>query len=462
MLLDRRVRWLRAALCAAPALAAGCDRGPVVHRLPDIVVDAGAWDQRAPANWSRGLPGVRWVQRLDTPKLVVRADAAGNVVLAASLEGPAEIGGRKVRPALEPGQDLLVASLDRKGAARWATVLGSEKLDNVTDLAVDARGFATVTGSYGAPLTLGGAPLALDPRNGPFSTYVARLDAAGVAVAGRGPEAPVDHALAAAEDGAVMAWGTAQVDVEVLDEKLARRWRVRCARVEDRRAAAVAFAGGGVILAGDSTPAAGIGCVVPADPPAPAIKGAKAAKPAKDPPPTTGATGSTVFVARFLDGGKVAWIRGVAADGAFAGLAAAPDGRFAVGVNAPDHVRVLLLDAEGKESAAAILRPEPRGTVRLAALALDAKGGVALAADFEGALDVAGTRLVALGRDVLVAQLAPDGSLVWARRLGDEQSQRAEGVSFDAAGSVVVVGREAIRQGGDRSAEDWFVMALSP
>jgi hypothetical protein len=458
----RRAWWPRAPLLAALAVSSGCDCGPTGHRLPDVVVDASAIEPPAPTDWTRGLPDVRWVQRLHTPKLVAHADGAGNVVIAATLDGPAAIGGRQVRPRLDGGQDILVASLDAQGAARWTTVLGSDGLDTVADLAVDARGFVTVTGSYGAPFPVGGGTLELDPEDGAAATYVMRLDPAGVAVAARGPLSPGDRTLAATEDGVVLATGTAQIDVEVLDGKLAPRWRARCEREEEKRAPAVAFAAGVVILAGDTTGAARPRCVVSA--PAPAAQRGRPGNPAKALPPTTGAGGSALFAARLREGGSVEWLRGVDDGATLAGLAVAPDGRMAIGMNGPNHSLVRMLGA--LEISSRFL-PESDGSVRVAAVAIDDHGDVAVAADFAEALEVVGkgvrgARLVALGRDVMVARLTASGRPLWARRFGDERDQRAEGVALDAAGNVVVVGREASRQGGDRSAEDWFVMALSP
>jgi hypothetical protein len=66
------------------------------------------------------------------------------------------------------------------------------------------------------------------------------------------------------------------------------------------------------------------------------------------------------------------------------------------------------------------------------------------------------------GRDVFVVRIAPDGTLSWARRLGDEEDQHAVGVALDGTGGVVVTGMEPVRQSGNHPESDAFVIDLVP
>ncbi len=267
--------------------AGGCGGRREPLRQPDIVAPTSARSERAPATWARGLPGVRWTQRLDTSKLVARTDGMGNVVLAANLGDAAGIGGRAVQPHHDAGQDVVIAALAPDGVARWTTVLGSEKLDTVEDMAVDGRGFVTVAGSYGAPMVLGGDRLLLEPTYGPFSSYLARLNPQGALLAGRGPAKPEQRVLGAMEAGALVAAGWHDVEIQAVDDHLTARWGARCVRKGTSTRPAVASLGGGAVVAGDA--GAGVACLGP------------------NGPGGTGtpvdAGGAKVFVARILDGG---------------------------------------------------------------------------------------------------------------------------------------------------------------
>jgi len=71
-------------------------------------------------------------------------------------------------------------------------------------------------------------------------------------------------------------------------------------------------------------------------------------------------------------------------------------------------------------------------------LAFDAAGNVLLAGEFAGTVDLGGGPLTSAGElDVLVAQLDPTGSMVWAARYGD--AQRQWGTAAAAAPGRLVV-----------------------
>jgi len=275
----------------------------------------------------------------------------------------------------------------------------------------------------------------------------ARLDPGGAPLTSRGPFTRGYHAIGAMPGGAIVTSGYEDFEIEAVDERLQKRWSAYCERKDAREQPQVTGLGSGAIVAGNS----GARTVCSGGP-----KGSKNER-SYVPPRTTG-----VFVTRLLDGGKIAWMKGSPVEGTFGGLAVSPIGRIALGVNTSTQAQVQVLDTDGKELFTARFTPERGETARIAALAINTAGSMVVAGDFEGALDAAGTRLVALGRDVFVARLAPDGALLWARRFGDQENQSAKGVAFDGAGGVVVMGSEAIRQSGDRSIEDWFVLDLLP
>jgi hypothetical protein len=68
-------------------------------------------------------------------------------------------------------------------------------------------------------------------------------------------------------------------------------------------------------------------------------------------------------------------------------------------------------------------------------------GGVAIAGTFTGSLDF-GEGVVAQGegvKDGFVAELSPEGKLVWMRSWGFAGTEAEAGVTFDAAGTSVIV-----------------------
>jgi hypothetical protein len=431
-------------MVAAVVIATGCRGHGEAMKPPDILANSGAAASRSRPTWAEGVAGVRWTQRLDTSRLIGRVDGAGNVLLAANLDAAAEVGGRHVRPHLKSNQDVLVAALTPEGVARWTTVLGSDELDNVEDMVVDERGFVTVTGGYGAPLVLGGQRLLIEPAHGPFSSFLARLDAAGAVVVGRGPLAPERRVLGATEAGALVASGWADVHIHALDGQLNARWGARCTAGGTNTRPALAGLAGGAVFAADV--GVGMGCF-----------GEDAAGRASS---RVAVPGGDVMVARILEGGEVAWAKGMSGEG-FAALAVSSAGRIALGTNAGDHAVVRVLDTGGGELAIARFTSDRNRGVRVASVAMDAAGGAVVWGDFEGTLEAAGSRLAARGRDLFLARLAPHGEVAWARRFGDEFNQFADAVVVDPSGDVIVTGREPIREEGDRDSDDWFVIKLS-
>ena len=69
------------------------------------------------------------------------------------------------------------------------------------------------------------------------------------------------------------------------------------------------------------------------------------------------------------------------------------------------------------------------------------KGAIAIAGEFEGVSELGGAALRAVSdRDVFVALYTPEGAHVWSKRFGSAGLNRANELSVDADGNLVVVG----------------------
>ncbi len=77
---------------------------------------------------------------------------------------------------------------------------------------------------------------------------------------------------------------------------------------------------------------------------------------------------------------------------------------------------------------------------RITALAVDGDGNIVVAGTGRGAIDFGGGPLVADGRELFVAKLAPDGRHVWSRAFQTSFQFTANGVAIDAAGDIALVG----------------------
>jgi hypothetical protein len=103
-------------------------------------------------------------------------------------------------------------------------------------------------------------------------------------------------------------------------------------------------------------------------------------------------------------------------------------------------------------------------------VAADPKGDVLVVATGGGSFDFGGGLLTgAGGGDIFVAKLAAaDGTIIWAKRFGDESTQYGEHVATDSTGNVYVLssGLGAIDFGGGPLVavgdEDIFIAKLSP
>ena len=121
----------------------------------------------------RSLPSAAFAQSLGTPGddggFSVGTDAAGDVYTAGYVHSPT--GG--------PGSSVLVAKYDTNGLPLWKQQAGNSSFDRATAIAVDAKGFSYVTGTFGGTLALGGITLT---AKGPLDGFVEEIAPNGAVV----------------------------------------------------------------------------------------------------------------------------------------------------------------------------------------------------------------------------------------------------------------------------------------
>ncbi|RTQ46842.1 hypothetical protein EJV47_20950 [Hymenobacter gummosus] len=142
-------------------------------------------------------------------------DAAGTVYVTGHFASPRPAFGSTVLVnAQAPRTDAFAAQLDAQGQWRWAVRAGGTGADEGTAVAVDARGNAYFTGSFGGS-SAGFGPVTLT-QSGVSAAFVASLDAGGTyrwAVSGGGNSSAAfdgGHGIAVNAAGGVFATGRFQ------------------------------------------------------------------------------------------------------------------------------------------------------------------------------------------------------------------------------------------------------------
>lgn len=145
-----------------------------------------------------------------------------------------------------------------------------------------------------------------------------------------------------------------------------------------------------------------------------------------------GSRDGTAFVAKLDSSGALLYQTEMSVSGSVEMESLAVDGSRRVAVSG-SGLGTSALDATGQ-----VLWNQPFS----GHLAFDATGNLWLTGALEGSREFAGTTLTSRGgSDVLLLQLAPDGSLLSARGFGDEGTQqRGEAIAVDAAGDVLLAG----------------------
>lgn len=176
-------------------------------------------------------------------------------------------------------------------------------------------------------------------------------------------------------------------------------------------------------------------------------------------PTTLTPTDFDAYVAQYDSNGAVRWARkagGAYYDHALA-VATASDGKIVYGGsfygaadfgNGPypatqeDSAFVATYEADGGYVSDKLLTAQPDGGFNeTRAVAYAANGDLLIAGSISTETDMGGTTLTSLGSsDAFVARYLPNGTLVWANRLGGTMFDEADAVAVDNAGNVYVAG----------------------
>lgn len=326
--------------------------------------------------------------------LAIGADADGNVLVAGSFSGTAEIGGEEL--VSDGPVDLFFAKLDPEGKLLWARKLGGPGYQWPEAMAVDAGGNMLVIGGLHDGADLGDGYL---PSFGETDFFVVKYGPDGVRQWSRQfGAAGYDHGLgiAALDDGSMVITGSFDgtlalggaplVTAGSVDVFLARL-STNGDHVWSRR-----FGGGGADL--------GKGVAV-------------------------GPTG-IVVVAGLISGSVDLGTGPVSAGGSY-------------------DLFTAWYGSDG-EALGARVGGGPGATVEALDVAVDGAQQAVVTGLMTGTATFDGTPLVSSDTspgattDVLVARYAPVGDLVHARVFGDAEKQSVTGVAVDAAGNVILAG----------------------
>lgn len=168
--------------------------------------------------------------------------------------------------------------------------------------------------------------------------------------------------------------------------------------------------------------------------------------------PLRSVTGADSFVVAFDRAGTPLWANRLAA--AVAAVAMRPDGAivlvgtavgavdFGAGPTAAVGGRDLFVAQYAPDGALAWARRfAGSGSVTPRAVAVDATGTVAVSGFFSGSVDLGSGLLPSVGGyDLFVATYGPTGLAGWSRRAGGAGTDDARGIAIDAGGGVVVTG----------------------
>ena len=345
------------------------------------------------------------------------ADAHGNVYVAGTFDGTAEVAGV---PMTSAGMlDVFVAKYTPSGQAAWVRHFGGAGIDMVSGLTVDVNDNVWFTGTSSADISLGGPTL---NATGGAGIFLGRLDAFG------------NHLGSAAFGGAAIGT-TTLVNVD---------------------------AGGNIILAGTYQSSITFGTTV-----LPEAAGSYDLFVTKFDP-----QGAVVF-ARALGGSGVDSMQGLALDsagniviaGSFTGTADFGTGPLQ-SLGSLDAF-VATIGAAGTTLYAARFGGLESDIAR--GVAVDAQGNVLVAGTFGASVDFGGGPTKSNGNgDLFVTKRTPSLTHTWTKTYGGAGEDQAMAVANDSAGNVVVagffegamqVGATPFRSEGERDA---FVLKIGP
>jgi hypothetical protein len=405
-----------------------------------------------PQTWSKS-----WGDALTQYSRAVAVDGAGNVFVAGDFEGTVDFGGGPLT-ALADKSDVFVLKLDKYGNHLWSKQFGDASSQYALGLAVDAAGFAIVTGRVFGAIDFGGGPI---QSAGMDDVFVAKLDPGGDHVwserfggadAQRGDRVELDAAgnpLVVGQFTGTMTAGAATLTSAGLGDGYALRldaatgapvWAVRIGGTGDDWAQGVAFdAQGAAFVVGRFAGAADAGGVALAS-----------------------AGMSDAFIARLDAAGDVAWAKGFG--GAEVDLAYDVDvdtttgqavvvGAFSTTINFGGALLttaglrdyfVARLDASGGHvwskrfgDAADQLLGETEPNARMSVAAL-AQGGAVVSGSLNGTADFGGGPVTSAGKlDVFVAWLGKGGEHLGSKAFGTAGTQTGLDVAADGPYAIV-------------------------
>lgn len=316
--------------------------------------------------------------------LSVATDINGNVLATGYFGGTIDFGGGPL--ASTGSKNMYLAKLDPTGAHLWSKRIGDANTAGLS-VALDGSGNVYVTGYFGGSLDFGGSTIQSTSSK---DIFVAKLDANGNYVWGRGFGRAVGQSVAADSSGNVLVTGSlngtadfgggplvsaggTDVFVAKLDGNGGHLWSRRFGDSANQGALGVVVdSSDNAVITGYFSGTIDFGSG--------ALQG----------------NGEAVFLAKFDSGGSLVW---------------------------------------GK-------RFGDSGIQTSRSVACDKAGNIAITGDFGGQIDFGGGPLQSAGgSDVFIAKLDAAGEHQWSKRFGDPTAnQEGYGVAMDSGGSVVVTG----------------------
>jgi hypothetical protein len=326
---------------------------------------------------------------LQTP-MAIAADGSGNAVVGGYYVGSIDFGGGALPSA--GGADIFVAKLDPLGNHLWSSRFGSDGIQNLLDLAIDAAGNVVLAGRFEGTLDFGGGPLT---SAGADDAFVVKLDQLG------------NHV-----------------------------WSKRFGDVSNQRANAVAVdANGGVVVGGDFWETVSFGGSVLDGP------GMFVAK--------LDASGDHVWSYAFErdSGPSLRGLAGVTSDSAgdvvivgdLFGAGTDIGGGQLVPLGSNDVFVAKLDGASGAHSWSQGFGGSDWDEVR--AVATDGASNVIVTGRYSGAATFGGAQLPSPdGANVFLVKLDPSGGHLWSKGSTGAGQQEVWGVAIDPANHVLVTG----------------------
>jgi hypothetical protein len=430
------------------------------------------------------LPGAaRWNARLGGIQTdvgyTVAGDSAGNVVVAGSFQGTADLAGVILTSA--GGSDIFVAKYAPDGTALWARRIGGKGNEMATSVAIGSTGDILVGGASDGSIDYDGTVLG---GGGAAGTLLLQLDKFGNVAMARaygGDSYGTIVGVAVAADGSVALCGAYQGTIDLgagplpaaqgtYDAFLARFDPTAMKLVYAKHlggdgvdlAQGVAFGPKGVLaVIGSFSGTGDFG------------SGAR-----------TAVGKSDVFAGAFDKLGTLAWNRYYGGldtdDGRSIAFDPAGDIFLAGGfgstvdfghgpVNSQgliDGFVLKLTPTSAPDWAQTFGSPGDDEAVSIAA---DASGDALVGGLFEQNMMIGGTAFVSAGdRDVVALKLGGDGSHLWTRHFGSVEADVGVGVAFDGPGHALVTGffRKQVDFGtglkGSAGDDDVFVATFQP